>query len=398
MPLDNSIAALGAELETWRRDLHRHPELAYKEQRTAGVVAGKLRAFGMDEVHEGVGGTGVVGLLHGGDGRGGEAETVLLRADMDALPIHEADEAREHRSTIPGVMHACGHDGHTTMLLGAAKRLADSRNFNGSVVFVFQPAEEGGAGAKAMIEDGLFDRFPCRAVYGMHNWPRMTAGEFSVRPGPVMAAADEISITLTGRGGHAAKPDRARDPIVAGAQIVTALQSIVSRMTDPLHPVVISITQFHAGTAFNVIPETAVLTGTVRSFDEDVDAQVHDAIEQVAHSIADAYGMTAEVERAPNPYPPTVNEAKEAAFAADVLDGLVGPDRVNRDWPPTMGGEDFAFLAREKPGAFVFIGNGDTAPLHHPDYDFNDEVAPLGVAYWTRLVETALPLRDRGGG
>jgi len=398
MPLDNSIAALATELQTWRRDLHRHPELAYHERRTAGVVAEKLREFGLDEVHEGIGGTGVVGLLHGQGGPGGEADAILLRADMDALPIHEADEAREHRSATPGVMHACGHDGHTTMLLGAARHLADSRNFNGSVVFVFQPAEEGGAGANAMIKDGLFERFPCRAVYGMHNWPRMKAGEFSIRPGPVMAAADEFTITLTGRGGHAAKPDRARDPIVAGAQIVTALQTIVSRMVDPLQPVVLSVTEFHAGTAFNVIPETAILTGTVRTFDEAVDAQVHDAIEHMVHSIADAYGVVAEVEISPNPYPPTINDAAQVEFAAGVLEALVGPDRVHREWPPTMGGEDFAFLARVKPGAFVFIGNGDSAPLHHPDYDFNDEVTPLGVAYWTRLVETALPRRDRGGG
>ncbi len=398
MPLDNSIAALATELQDWRRDFHRHPELGYAEHRTARVVAEKLRAFGLNEVHEGVGGTGVVGLLHGEAGAADEANTILLRADMDALPIHEADETREYRSETPGVMHACGHDGHTTMLLGAAKRLADSRNFNGSVVFIFQPAEEGGAGAKAMIEDGLFERFPCRAVYGMHNWPRLPVGEFSVRPGPVMAAADELTITLTGKGGHAAKPDRARDPVIAAAQIVTALQSIVARMVDPLHPAVLSITQIHAGTTFNVIPDAAMLSGTVRSFDQDLDDKIHDALAQIVHSIADAYGMAAEIERCPNPYPPTVNDPAEAEFAGEVLEALVGTEALHRDWPPTMGGEDFAFLAREKPGAFVFIGNGDSEPLHNAAYDFNDEVAPLGVAYWTRLVETALPRRDRGGG
>ncbi len=388
-PIPNSIAAMQPELTEWRQDLHKHPELGYQEVRTAGVVAEKLEAFGFDAVETGIGRTGVVGVLHG---KGGPGEAILLRADMDALPIPE-DTGLEHASVNSGVMHACGHDGHTAMLLGAAKHLAETRNFDGTVYFCFQPAEEGGAGAKAMIDDGLFDRFPARAVYGMHNWPGMPAGSFGVRPGPVMASADEFIIRVRGDGGHAAKPHLTRDPVVAGAQIVTALQSIVSRKVDPLKPAVLSITMFQAGTACNVIPDEAIIGGTRRTFHKEVDELLRAETARICEDVARGMGVEVVIENESIPYPPTVNDAEQADFAATVLEDLFGHDRVDRTWEPTMGGEDFAFMAEEKPGAFVFIGNGDTAMVHTPRYDFNDEIAPTGVAYWAKLVETALPAK-----
>ncbi|MEM6622862.1 MAG: M20 aminoacylase family protein [Pseudomonadota bacterium] len=387
-PIPNSIAAMATELTEWRRDLHRHPELGYQEMRTAGVVAEKLRQFGLDAVETGIGKTGVVGVLHGRDGPG---EAILLRADMDALPILE-ETGSGHASVNPGVMHACGHDGHTTMLLGAAKHLAETRNFEGTVYFCFQPAEEGGAGAKAMIDDGLFDRFPARAVYGMHNWPGMPAGSFGVRPGPVMASADEFVIRIKGSGGHAAKPHLTRDPVLAGAQIVTALQSLVARRVDPLKPAVLSITMFQAGTACNVIPDEAVIGGTRRAFHADVEEMLRTETTRICEEVARAMGVSVEIDSESTPYPPTVNDAKQAAFAGDVLEEVFGTDAVDRSCEPTMGGEDFAFMAQEKPGAFVFIGNGDTAQVHTSRYDFNDEISPAGVAYWAKLVETALPV------
>ena len=393
-PIPNSIAAMTAELAEWRRDLHQHPELAFQEQRTAGVVAEKLRAWGFDAVETGIGRTGVVGVLHGRSGPGGD-DAILLRADMDALPMPE-ETGLPHASVNPGRMHACGHDGHTTMLLGAARHLAETRNFDGTVYFCFQPAEEGGGGAQAMIDDGLLERFPARAVYGMHNWPGAPAGSFAVRPGPVLASADEFTITVRGAGGHGAFPHRTCDPIVAGAQIVTALQTIVARKVDPLKPAVISVTQFHAGSAMNVIPDEAKINGTMRSFDPEVDELIRTEMRRVCGSVAAGLGVTATLETGEIPYPPTINDPAQAAFAGQVLDALVGPDRVDRERPPTMGGEDFSFMARRRPGCFVFIGNGDSAPLHTTRYDFNDEVAPLGVAYWAKLVETALPVR-RGG-
>ncbi|MEM7745621.1 MAG: M20 aminoacylase family protein [Pseudomonadota bacterium] len=388
-PIPNSIAAMQPELTEWRQDLHKHPELGYQEVRTAGVVAEKLEAFGFDAVETGIGKTGVVGVLHG---KGGPGEAILLRADMDALPIPE-DTGLEHASVNSGVMHACGHDGHTTMLLGAAKHLAETRNFDGTVYFCFQPAEEGGAGAKAMIDDGLFDRFPARAVYGMHNWPGMPAGSFGVRPGPVMASADEFIIRVRGDGGHAAQPHLARDPVLAGAQIVTALQSIVSRKVDPLKPAVLSITMFQAGTACNVIPDEAIIGGTRRTFDKEVDALLRAETTRICEDVARGMGVEVVIESESIPYPPTVNDAEQADFAATVLEDLFGHERVDRTWEQTMGGEDFAFMADERPGAFVFIGNGDSAMVHTPRYDFNDEIAPTGVAYWAKLVETALPAK-----
>ncbi len=387
----SGVAALAPELEAWRRDFHRHPELGYEESRTAGVVAEKLRAFGLDRVETGIGGTGVVGVLHAGDGAtAGEGRAILLRADMDALPMTE-ETGLDYASSAPGKMHACGHDGHMAMLLGAAKRLAETRAFDGTVYFCFQPAEEGGAGAKAMIEDGLFDRFPCRAVFGMHNWPGLPVGQFAVREGPMLASADEFRVALIGRGGHAAKPDKARDPIVAGAHLVTALQTLVSRRTDPLEPAVVSVTTFHGGSAFNVIPERVDISGTIRSFSEPVHEALHAGVREMAAQTAALFDMGAECWRSPVTYPPTVNAPETTRFAVEVLKDLAGPDNLYLTPPPTLGAEDFAYMAQEKPGCFVFCGNGDTAALHNTKYDFNDATAPYGVAYWCRLVEAALP-------
>ena len=388
-PIPNSIAAMASDLTEWRRDLHQHPELGYQERRTQKVVAEKLRAWGMDAIHEGMGQTGVVATLHG---RNGPGEAILLRADMDALPILE-ETGLDHASKNEGVMHACGHDGHMAMLLGAAKHLSETRNFDGTVYLCFQPAEEGGAGAQAMIDDGLFERFPARAVYGMHNTPGVPVGQFTVRPGPIMASADEFVIRVRGSGGHAAMPHETKDPVLAGAEIVTALQSIVSRKVDPLKPAVLSVSTFHAGTISNVIPDEAVLSGTVRTLHAEVYEQIKAEMERVCSRVAEAHGVTATIHREAIPYPATVNDPEQTAFVVDVLDSLVGPENVERNCEPTMGGEDFSFMAQAKPGCFVFIGNGDTAPLHNAGYDFDDEAAPFGVAYWTKLVETALPVR-----
>ncbi|MEL6997588.1 MAG: M20 aminoacylase family protein [Pseudomonadota bacterium] len=387
-PIPNSIAALQPELTEWRRDFHKHPELGYEETRTSGIIAEKLQDWGLDAVETGIGKTGVVGVLHGKNGPG---RAILLRTDIDALPMPEENET-EHASVYDGKMHACGHDGHLTMLLGAAKHMAETRNFDGTVYFCFQPAEEGGAGAQAMIEDGLFERFPAEEVYGMHNWPGTKAGTFAVRPGPVMASADEFNIVVRGQGGHAAQPHTARDPIVAGAQIVNALQTIVSRKVDPLKPAVLSVTKFQAGTAHNIIPDEALIAGTMRSFHEEVADQIIEEMKQICQQISTAMGVTATLETSEIAYPATVNDEALSEFSKNVLIDLVGEDNVELDRPPTMGGEDFAFMARAKPGSFVFIGTGeDVAPLHTTKYDFNDEISPLGVAYWTKLVETALP-------
>ena len=386
-PIPNSIAAMAPDLAEWRQDLHRNPELGYQETRTQKVVAEKLRAWGLDAVEEGLGQTGVVGVLHG---RNGPGEAILLRTDMDALPITE-ESGVEHSSQNQGVMHACGHDGHMAMLLGAARHLSETRSFDGTVYFCFQPAEEGGAGAQAMIEDGLFEKFPARAVYGMHNIPGIPVGQFAVSPGPVMASADEFVIRVRGSGGHAAMPHETKDPVLAGAEIVTALQSIVSRKIDPLRPAVLSVSTFHAGTISNVIPDEAVMTGTVRTLHAEVYEQIKAEMDRVCARVGDAHGVSVTVEREAIAYPATVNDPDEAAFSAGVLDALVGPENVDRNLDPSMGGEDFSFMAQAKPGWFVFIGNGDTAPLHNARYDFNDEAAPFGVAYWTKLVEAALP-------
>jgi len=389
MPVPNSIAAMSDMLTEWRRDLHRHPELAYRETRTAGIVAERLRSFGLDHVETGIGRTGVVGVLHGAGGAGGPA--IMLRADMDALPITEATGAA-HASTAPGVMHACGHDGHTTMLLGAARHLAENRRFRGTVYFCFQPAEEGFAGAKAMLDDGLFERYRPRAVYGLHNWPGLAVGRMAVKEGPVLAAADEFRITVTGIGGHAAEPQTARDPILAGSLIVAALQGIVARAIDPREPAVISVTEFNGGHAHNVIPDRAVLRGTTRCYDDAVAARIRAEMERVARHVGEAQGVRVTIEHPATPYPATINNAQQAAFAHEVMRDLLGADRVQFGHPPSMASEDFSFLANEVPGAFVVLGNGASATLHHPEYDFDDDALAVGTAYWVRLVELALPV------
>lgn len=388
MTIDPRITTIADEAIVWRRDIHAHPELMYDLDRTSALVADLLHQFGCDEVVTGLGRTGVVGLVHG---RGRSANRAIgLRADMDALPIEE-DTGVAYASQTPGRMHACGHDGHTAMLLGAAKHLAATRDFNGSVAFIFQPAEEGGAGAKAMIEDGLFSRFPIDEVYGMHNKPGLPIGQFATRTGAVMASTDRIEIEIEGIGGHAARPQYSIDPVVVGAQIVTALQTIVSRTLDPLASAVVSITNFHAGSAFNVIPQKANLVGTARALDGKVRDRLEARIAELSTLIAQAHGATARVtyERG---YPVTCNHAEQTAFAADTAAAIAGNDQVDRDLAPMMGAEDFSYMLEQRPGALIFLGNGDSAGLHHPRYDFADAAIPYGIAYWSKLVERALPL------
>jgi amidohydrolase len=390
MAIINRIGDFQDEMTAWRRDLHAHPELGFEEVRTAGLVADKLRSFGLDEVHTGIARTGVVGVLKGGSGSG----AIGLRADMDALPILETT-GRPYASTVPGKMHACGHDGHTTMLLGAARYLAETRNFDGTVYFIFQPAEELEGGGRVMVEEGLFERFPTPRVFGLHNWPRAPLGSFGVRPGPIMAAADRVEIRVTGQGGHGAMPHLCRDPLVAAAQVVVALQTIVGRNVDPVAQGVVSITQFHGGDADNVIPQAVTLRGTCRSFTAEVRDLLERRIDEVARGVAAAHQVVAEVTYIRG-YPATVNAEAEATLAGDAAADIVGEDRVDRTVTPVMGAEDFAFMLEQTPGAYIFMGGGgdDSAPmLHSPDYDFNDEALPYGASYWARLVERLLPAR-----
>jgi len=391
-PVKNSIAALVPELTEWRRDFHRHPEMLYECRRTSQIVAERLRGFGFDEVHEGIGKTGVVGVLHGASGpAAGVDKRVLLRADMDALPIREETGAA-HASENPGVMHACGHDGHTTLLLGAAKHLAGARDFDGTLVFCFQPAEEGGAGAQAMIDDGLLERFPVKGVYGLHNWPGLPVGQFAVARGPAMASADRMDIIVQGFGGHAAMPHLARDPIIAAAEIVLAAQTIVSRVIDPLEPAVVSITSIHAGEAYNIIPDKVEMRVGFRTLSDAVAEKIEAEIRRICAGVAAAHDMTVEVRPSPTkPYPTTVNHPKETDIAVAAMRAVAGADKVLDNLKPVMGSEDFAFMLKRVPGAYIFMGNGDTAPVHHPAYDFNDEAIPYGVAYWSELARRALP-------
>jgi hippurate hydrolase len=393
LPFANSIAAMLPELIELRRDLHRHPELQYDLPRTSRLVAERLRAFGFDEVVEGMGKTGVIGVLHGAHGAAQSSDKrVLFRADMDALPILEAT-GLSHASASPGRMHGCGHDGHTTMLLGAARQLADTRAFDGTLIFCFQPAEEGGAGAQAMIEDGMLDRFPVKGAYGMHNWPSVPVGLFAVIRGAAMASTESFVITLEGKGGHAAMPHLARDPIIAAGHVITAAQTIVSRFVDPIRPAVISITAIHGGDAFNVIPERVEMQGTIRALSEQDAAAIQGELRRICATIAEAFGTEARLERGPGkpPYPPLVNHDAETDIALGAMRAVAGSEHVRDDLQPTMGAEDFAFILRRVPGAFVFIGNGDSASLHNPKYDFNDEAIPHGVAYWTELARRVLP-------
>ncbi len=387
MPIVNRVADLHNEITGWRRDLHMHPELMYDVQRTAGTVAEKLKAFGCDEVVTGLGRTGVVGVIRGRKGAGGK--TIGLRADMDALPIEEANDL-PYKSTVPGKMHACGHDGHTAMLLGAARYLADTRNFAGTAVVIFQPAEEGGAGAKAMLDDGMLDRFGIGEVYGMHNYPGMPVGAFGIRAGPVMAAADALTIDIEGVGAHAARPHLGIDSVLVGAQIINAIQTVVSRNVDPLKSAVVSICMFRAGNTDNVIPQTVQLRGTARSLAPDVRDLLEKRLHVVVESTAAAYGATAKLTYRRG-YPVLVNHEQQAEFAASVAGEIAGPDKVDHALPPMMGAEDFAFMLNARPGAFIWIGNGDSAGLHHPAYNFNDDAIPFGTSYWVKLVETALP-------
>lgn len=387
MPVLNRVAEIHDEVTGWRREIHSNPELLYDVHKTAAKVAGLLESFGVDEIVTGVGKTGVVGIIHGNKNDSGK--TIGLRADMDALPITE-ETGKEYASQVEGKMHACGHDGHTATLLGTAKYLCETRNFNGRVAVIFQPAEEGGAGGKAMVDDGMMDRFAIAEVYGMHNMPGLPVGQFATREGTLLASADELEITITGKGGHAAKPHGCIDPIVAASAVVQAIQSFASRNMDPLNSVVISITTFHAGTAFNIIPQQAHLTGTVRSLDEAVRKQAEGRIKEIVEHVALAHGCHADV-KYNHGYPPTVNHVKQVRFAGEVAKSVAGEANVNMDTPPVMGGEDFSFMLEARPGAFIYFGNGDSEGLHHPAYDFNDEAIPHGISFFAELVHKAIP-------
>ncbi|MEO1911188.1 MAG: M20 aminoacylase family protein [Paracoccus sp. (in: a-proteobacteria)] len=386
MPVKNRFAELLPEITAWRRDFHENPELLYEVHRTAGKVAELLRAFGCDEVTEGIGRTGVVGVIKGRTDTKGR--TVGLRADMDALPINEQTGV-EYASKTPGKMHACGHDGHTAMLLGAAKYLAETRNFDGTAVVIFQPAEEGGAGAEAMIQDGLVDRWGIDEFYGMHNMPGMPVGQFSIRPGAMMAAADQFDITVTGKGGHAAKPHECIDTTLTAAQIVVALQSVVARNVDPLKNAVISVCVVSTdSTAYNVIPQVVRLKGTARSLAPEVRDQLEEGIKRVATNMAAAMGAVAEVDYQRG-YPVTMNNEHATEWAADIARQISGD--VDMDMQPMMGGEDFSYMLNERPGAYIWVGNGDTAMVHHPAYNFNDEAIPAGSSWYAGMVEARLP-------
>jgi hippurate hydrolase len=397
MKIPDSISAIVGPIRAIRRDIHAHPELKFEENRTAEIVSSALRSFGIDEIHTGLGKTGVVGILRGRPG----SKMLGLRADMDALPMTELN-AFEHRSQYAGKMHACGHDGHTATLLAAAKIMSADRDFAGSVAFIFQPAEEGGGGAKAMIVDGLFERFPCDAVFAIHNWPGLRVGEFGLNPGAMMASSNEFEITVCGKGAHAAMPHLGVDPVLIASHLIQAFQSLVSRETKPIDATVVSVTQINAGEATNVIPDTCVMKGTVRTFS----AQALDTIEQgmarICNQLPLAFNAHADFSFLRN-YPPTINHAKEAMLAADVAAEIVGESMVQRHVEPTMGAEDFAYMLQEKPGAYIFLGNGDTSgphrsaghglgpcTLHNPSYDFNDDLIPIGATFWQLLAKRFL--------
>ncbi len=386
MKLIDAVMDQHADLTAVRRDIHQHPELAFEEHRTAELVAKRLEAAGI-ETHRGIGRTGVVGVIRNGNSK----RSIGLRADMDALPMQERNEFAHH-SRHEGRMHACGHDGHTTMLLGAAEYLARHRDFDGTVVFIFQPAEEGDGGGREMIEDGIFDRFPMQQVFGMHNWPGLPAGTFAVHAGPVMASADRFDVEISGHGAHAAMPHLGVDPVPAAAAMIQALQTVVSRVVDPLDAAVVSVTKMQAGEAYNVIPDRARLTGTVRAFSPDVQARVETTMQRICQGIGAAHGVNVNFQFRRG-YPATINTAPEAAICADVARSVVGDAAVLTDQKPSMGAEDFAYFLQERPGAYVWIGNGPGeggCMLHNPRYDFNDAVIPTGVTYWVRLVEKLL--------
>jgi amidohydrolase len=385
MPILNRAAEMQQEIAGWRQHLHTIPELSFDLHKTSAFVTEKLKEFGCDEVATGLAKTGVVAVIKG---RLGDGPTIGLRADMDALPIAEAT-GRPYQSQTEGKMHACGHDGHTAMLLGAAKYLTETRNFAGSVAVIFQPAEEGGGGGNVMVKEGMMERFGIEKVFGMHNMPGLPVGQFAIRPGPIMAATAEFTIRVKGKGGHAAMPHHTIDPIVIASQIVAAFQTIASRSADPIESVVVSVTKFHAGDAYNVIPESAELAGTVRTLKKEVAQLARERIHSICQGIAAAQGASVTIDYDAN-YPVTFNHAEETVFAGDVAAVIAGDAHVHRAMPPVMGGEDFSYMLEARPGAFIFIGNGDTASLHHPAYDFNDEIISHGISYWVRLAETAL--------
>jgi hippurate hydrolase len=389
MPIINRVADLADEITAWRRDFHENPELLFDVHRTAGIVADKLKSFGCDEVVTGLGRTGVVGVIRGRTNNSGRV--IGLRADMDALPIEEATNV-PHTSKVPGKMHACGHDGHTAMLLGAAKYLAETRNFDGTAVVIFQPAEEGGGGGNEMVKDGLMERFGVQEVYGMHNMPGIPVGQFAIRPGAMMAAADRFTITIEGKGGHAARPHDCIDPVVISAQVITALQTIASRNADPLESVVVSVCTVKAGEAFNVIPQTAMLLGTVRTLSPEVRDLAETRIRAIVENVCAAFGAKAEVEY-DRGYPVTMNDPDKTEFMASVARAVGGDNAVDTTVPPLMGAEDFSYMLEQRPGAYIFLGNGDTAGVHHPAYDFNDDASPYGVSLWAKIVETGMPAR-----
>ncbi len=387
MPARNRFAELHDEITEWRRDFHANPELRFQEHRTAAKVAELLTSFGCEEVVSGIGQTGVVGVIHGR--ARGSGKVIGFRADMDALPIPETT-GLPHASMRPGVMHACGHDGHTAMLLGAAKYLAETRNFDGSVVLIFQPAEEGGGGARAMLEDGLMTRWGIQEIYGMHNWPSIPLGQFAVRDGAQMAATAFFDLSIKGQGGHAALPHKAVDTTVAAANVVVALQTIAARNIDPLKTVVVSTCGLRSDSnTYNVIPDEIILRGTVRYFDADVHETVQKRLREIAELTARAHGAEAHLQYTPR-VPPTINTPEAAARAAEAAQKISG--YVIRDLDPVMPGEDFSEMLSERPGAYLFIGNGDSADLHNPGYDFNDELIPIGCSWYAEMAEQSMPL------
>ena len=380
------IKAITPEVARWRRDFHQHPELLFDVNRTAAIVAEKLNAFGVDEIVTGIGRTGVVGVIHG---KRASDRVIGLRADMDALPIHEETNL-PHRSLVPGKMHACGHDGHTAMLLGAAQYLAETRDFAGTAVVIFQPAEEGGGGGREMCADGLMERFGIQEVYGLHNMPGVPVGSFSIRSGAMMAAADRFLVRFEGRGGHAAKPHETIDTLLAITHLVTALQSIVSRNADPLESLVISVTAIKAGETFNVIPQHAELKGTVRTLKNELRDLAELRFRGIVAGVAQTFGVgyTIDYERG---YPVTFNHAEQTQFVTDLVTTSMGADKIDTTVPPSMGAEDFSYMLEERPGSYIFMGNGESAGLHHPSYEFNDMAIPVGIRYWASLVEKAMP-------
>jgi len=388
MPIKNRLAELMPEITEWRREIHANPELMYDLPKTTALVEAKLRQFGVDEIVTGIGRSGIVALIKGKTDTSGR--TVGLRADMDALPMTEVT-GLPHASTTPGKVHACGHDGHTAMLLGAAKYLSETRNFDGTVALIFQPAEEGGAGGEAMVKDGMMERFGIDEVYGMHNEPGLPVGEFGVSPGPIMAAADEFEVQIVGKGGHAARPHMCIDPTPAACNVVMALQTVASRNVDPIKEIVVSVCTLRtASEAFNVIPPEVLIRGTVRTLDDAVRETAEARITQLIHSTAEAYGCEAHLDYHRG-YPVVVNHERNAEMAAEIARAVAGSDKVHWGRPPRMGGEDFAYMLNARPGAFINVGNGDTAGVHHPAYDFNDEAIPYGCSFFAELVERRLP-------